>query len=225
MFPGVTEVSIRLWEPFASFGAGFLASLSPCVYPVIPISIGVISGSAKDKRHGIFLTLSFVAGMSFLYTVLGFFAAFSGVFLGRLAGSGMLNLLIGLFAVLGALSFWNVVKLPNFAISSGISSKVNLFGAFVMGMLSSVVASACTAPFLLGLLPYIASKQNVLWGGFLMLCFSFGISFLFLILGIFTSLAIYVPKPGKWMEWTHSFSGWILLCIGLYFVFNAGRLW
>ncbi len=225
MFPGGVEVSFGIWEPFAAFGAGFLASLSPCVYPIIPLAIGVISSNAKDRKHGILLTLSFVLGLSVLYTALGFFAAFGGVFLGQMAGSGFLNLLIGIFAIVGALMFWNVVKMPSFAFASKLDKKIGFVGVFVMGMLSSVVASACTAPFLLGLLPYIASKQNVLWGGFLMVCFSLGLGSLFLGLGIFASLSLYMPKPGKWMKTVHGFSAWLLLIVGLYFVFNAGRLW
>jgi thiol:disulfide interchange protein DsbD len=209
---------------FLAYLGGVLASLTPCVYPMIPIILGVIGASAIDNKvRGLTLSLSYVAGLSLIYTLFGIFASVTGRFFGEIATSPWSYLVFGnLCLVLG---FWMMdwINLPIFS-SGKTTEKRGCIGAFVIGVLSGIVAAPCTSPILAGLLIYVSTTKNVVFGGAMMFAFSIGMSTLLILIGTFSGVAKSLPKPGNWMVWVKRGLAVALFAIGEYFLMKAGGL-
>lgn len=208
-----------LWTFLAVFGMGILASFTPCVYPIIPITVSVLGArQAGSRLHGFFLALVYVIGLSVTYTLLGVFAAQTGALFGGIMQnvyvlSGISVLFIGMgFGMLGAFD----VTMP-----SGVTNRLagvkgrGFPGAFVMGAIAGLVASPCIGPLIVSLLTYIAQTGNVALGAALMFTFALGMGQLFLVLGTF---AINLPRSGAWMEKVKGGLALMLFGVGLYYL-------
>lgn len=221
--------------PFLAFSAaylgGLLTSFTPCVYPVIPITISFIGArSAGSRSRGLWLSLLYVLGLAATYTLLGGIAALSGRLFGQVQASPwtyfiLANMCIGMgLSLLGAFSLpW---KTPNFIakLQQGEGAK-GAFGSFLVGAASGLIVGPCTAPVLAVLLTYVATKQNTVFGMSLLFVFSLGMGTLLIVLGTFAGFLSSLPKSGNWMLRISRLSGWVLLAIGEYFLINAGILW
>lgn len=208
-----------------AFLGGIGASLTPCIYPVIPILIGVIGAStAKNKSRGFFLSLIFVLGMAFTYSLLGLAAALTGSLFGLqsqnpwvLFAVGNFNLFFGL-AMLGLFE----IKLPGSWGKPG--AKVgNLFAVFTMGAGSGLVAAPCTVPVLGVLLTFVATEKNLIFGFSLLFIFALGLGLLLIILGTFTGLLASLPRSGNWLVRIKQLFGFLMIILAEYFLLRAGR--
>jgi len=209
---------------FLAYLGGVLASLTPCVYPMIPIILGVIGASAiESKVRGLTLSLAYVAGLSLIYTLFGIFASVTGGFFGEIATSPWSYLVFGNLCLL--LGFWMLdwINLPIFS-SGKTTERRGCIGAFVIGVLSGIVAAPCTSPVLAGLLIYVSTTKNVVFGGAMMFAFSIGMSTLLILIGTFSGVAKSLPKPGNWMVWVKRGLAIALFAIGEYFLMEAGGL-
>lgn len=210
------------WMYLASFGFGFLTSLTPCVYPMIPITLAIFGARGKDvsKRRAIALATAYVVGMGVTYAVLGVAVALLsdatdfGTQLGRPA---LVIPLVILFLVLAASMFGAFeLNLP-----SSIQQKLNQIGgkgyggAFAMGLVGGLIAAPCTGPFLAGLLAFVSTTGSVVGGGSLLFVYALGMGVLFWALAAF---ALSLPKSGAWMEAVKSVGGIGLLWAALYFL-------
>ena len=210
------------WMFLASFGAGFLTSLTPCVYPMIPITLAIFGARGKDvsKRRAIALATAYVFGMGATYAILGvtialvFGAAGFGTQLGH---PGFVIPLVILFLVLAASMFGAFeLNLP-----SGLQARLNQVGgkgfggAFAMGLVGGLIAAPCTGPFLAGILGFVATTNSVVAGGSLLFVYAIGMGILFWVLAAF---ALSLPKSGPWMESVKSAGGVGLLIAALYFL-------
>ncbi|MEE8360419.1 MAG: cytochrome c biogenesis protein CcdA [Candidatus Omnitrophota bacterium] len=205
--------------------AGILTSFTPCVYPVIPITIGFIGArSTGSKGKGFMLSLCYVIGIAITYSILGGIAAFTGSLFGQISRSPITYLVIANICVILGISMLGVfeLKLPSFQFK-GIKGK-GLFSAFAMGMASGLIMGPCTAPVLAVILTYVAAKQNLIYGTTILFTFAFGMGFLLIVLGTFTGIIVSMPKAGPWMDRIKKAFGWILIIVGQYFLFTAGRL-
>jgi len=202
-----------------SFLAGVATSLTPCVYPMIAITVSVFGARKVSSRwEGAALSSAFVAGMTVLFTTLGVIAGLSGgVFGDELGNPWIASALAMLFFVL-ALSMFGAFEL---ALPHSITTKLSEMGgigykgAFVLGMCSSLIAAPCVGPVLGLLLPWIGTTGNVGVGAACMIAYSMGMGLLFWVVGTF---AVALPKSGRWMEWVKSGFGVIMLGSALYFV-------
>lgn len=212
----------------AAFVGGMLISLTPCVYPVIPITVGYVGGRSQgSKGKGFFLSLSYVLGMAVTYAALGSAAALSGQVFGQAAASPIANIVVGNICILMALSMLDVFHLPVPAFLSGRAAgrkHGGTLGAFALGLSSGFVMGPCTAPVLGSLLVYVGARQNVAFGTSLLFVFALGMGVLLLVAGTFTGLLATLPKPGKWTETIRKGFGIFLILVGEYFVLEAGRL-
>lgn len=209
--------------PIAYLG-GVLASLTPCVYPMIPIVLGIIGASSINKKTaGITLSVSYALGLSIVYAALGIFASMTGRFFGEVATSPWSYLLFGNLCLI--LGFWMMewINIPFFSAGSA-SGRRGHAGAFLTGMFSGIVAAPCTSPVLAGLLIYISTTKNVILGGSMMFAFSLGMTTLLIAIGIFSGIAKSLPKPGKWMVWVKRVLALALFGFGQYFLMKAGGL-
>ena len=215
-----------LGSPFdflIAFFGGFLASLTPCVYPLIPISAGFIVGNAQhSKSRGFFLSLAYVTGIAITYSALGILAVLTGSIFGRLSSnplvilvSGVIILFFGFFMFdLLPINFISNLKLPAF-------KKGNYLSALVFGLVSGLIISPCLTPILASILAYASVTKNVFYGAFLLCCFSYGMGLIFILIGTFGSALTKLPKPGKWMLVIKRIFASVIVLYGLYFIFTA----
>jgi len=207
-----------------SFLGGVLASLTPCVYPMIPVVVGIIGASSIDRKLTAFtLSLSYALGLSIVYSFFGLFAATTGRFFGEIATSPWSYLIFGnLCLVLGAwMMEW--INIPFFSSGKTTLQKGHA-GAFITGLLSGIVAAPCTSPVLGGLLIYISTTKDIILGGAMMFAFSIGMSLLLIIIGTSSGFIKTLPKPGRWMVWVKKGLALVLFGYGEYFLLKAGGL-
>jgi cytochrome c-type biogenesis protein len=211
----------------AVFGGGLLIGFSPCIYPVLPITVGYIgSRSAGRRGTGFLLGVAYAVGMAAVYAVLGSAAALSGTVFGQEAASPWANLLVGNVCILMALSLFDLFHLPvpSFLQKVRGERREGIGGAFLVGAASGLVVGPCTAPVLGSLLVYVSTKKNLPFGASLLFVFALGMGVLPVLAGTFTGLLATLPKPGRWMETIRKGFGVFLILVGEYFLIEAGRL-
>lgn len=208
-----------------AFLGGFLASLTPCVYPLIPVSAGYIVGNAQNsKLKGLFLSLAYVGGIAVTYSFLGMLAVLTGGVFGRFSSSPLLNLIAGAVIFIFGLGMFDLfhfnfiphLKQPSFRRGSVLSS-------FFMGLVSGLMISPCLTPILASILAYLSVTGNVFYGAFLLFCFSCGMGLIFIFIGTFGSALAGLPKPGKWMVAIKRICASVIVLSGMYFIFTAIR--
>jgi thiol:disulfide interchange protein len=201
---------------------GLFASFTPCVYPMIPITIGVISQSTH-KRQG---TIFYIAGLTIMYTCIGVIAALSGKIFGSFTNTGNWNLSIGIFLTWMALTMLDVFTLhiPLERVNTLFPKfQSNSIKTFFLGASSGLVAAPCTTPILSAILTTIASSQSLIYGFTLMFAFSLGLSTLLFLIANITGLISHLPKSGVWLKKVKTFGGLLILGFAEYLIFKAGK--
>jgi thioredoxin:protein disulfide reductase len=184
----------------ASFGFGFVAALTPCVYPMVPITVSIFGATeAKSRLRGAGLSATFVLGIAALFTPMGILSALSGKLMGSALSNQWVVLGLALLFLALASSMFGAFEL---ALPSSLTNKlstvggVGFKGAFAMGLVMGLIAAPCTGPFLTGMVTVIATTKNVMLGTAALFSFSLGLGVLFFIAGTF---AVSLPKGGAWM--------------------------
>ena len=211
------------------FAAGFLASLTPCVYPVIPIIMGYVGArSGGRKLKGFFLSLFFVLGLSLVYSLLGVVAAKTGSLIGiSFQNPLVVTIIAAIFIVMG-LSLAGLFSIP---VPAWISSKVSrshkndILGSLLVGGISAIIAAPCVGPVLIALLSWISQSGNIFLGFWLTLVFSLGMSVIFLVAGTFSGAISALPRGGQWMSAVKYFFATLLIAGGIYFLSNILSSW
>lgn len=212
-----------------SFTAGLLASLSPCVYPMIPITLGFLGRGGSQRRE----VVAFTVGQAVALTALGYVAVLLGEVFGFTAQSPGVLMVIG--ALMGFMGFFSLRgEMPAFLNRWNlISEKARIsvdearwsfpgLSALLFGGLSAVLASPCSSPILGGILVQVATQESALAGLVLMLAFSSGLSLLFLVIGLGLAQGRKFPRAGHWMRKVHGVSSLALCAFGIfYFVRGA----
>jgi len=201
------------------FISGLLLSLTPCVLPMVPILSGIIISS--NPKNSIKLTLSYVAGITFTYTLLGIIAGMTGTLLSSSLQNTNFILFAGFLYLIFAIAMFGLFELT---MPSNIQSKItnilqnfkleNSFNVFVLGLISSLILSPCVAPPLAAAILYIGQSNDLILGGGSLFFMSLGMSVPLLAIGI-SSIKI-IPKPGSWMLNVKRLLGFILLAMSIY---------
>lgn len=198
------------------FLGGFLTSLTPCVYPLIPITVGVFGARQADSRaRALVLTTAYVVGMGVVFSALGVFAALSGKAFGSVLGNSWVVLGLAVFMVVLATSMFGAFEL---AVPASLATKLGtvggggLVGAFLMGSVAGFLAAPCTGPVLTGVLTWVSQTRDPVLGGLLLFIYALGIGVPFFLIGVFT---VRMPKSGVWMEWVKSVFGVALLALAV----------
>lgn len=217
-----------LWAYLFAFGVGFLTSLTPCVYPMIPITVAVFGARDESvtRRKAFALATCYVLGIAVLYSVLGTAFAMAGktTGAGELLGNPYLIVPLSiLFVALAAAMFgFYELQLP-----SSLQNKLNTIGgkgyggAFAMGLVGGIIAAPCTGPPLLAILTWVSTTQQVAAGASLLFVYALGMGVLFWVLAV---SAAALPKSGRWMEGVKSFFGVIMVVAAIYFLGNLHAL-
>jgi thiol:disulfide interchange protein DsbD len=203
-----------------AFVSGLGLTLTPCVYPMIAITVSVFGGAdaAPTRGRAAALSASFVLGMASLFTGLGVFFAMSGQVFGSFLGNAWV--LRGLAAIFVALAL-SMFGAWEFALPSSLQNRLatagglGFGGAFVLGLVTSLVAAPCTGPFMTGLLLWISTTKNVLLGAGIMFVFALGLGAPFFLVGTF---AVSLPKGGSWMLAVKWFFGVALALLAFHFL-------
>ncbi|MCP4051129.1 MAG: cytochrome C biogenesis protein [bacterium] len=185
-----------------SYLAGVLTSTTPCVYPLVPVTVSIIgSQKTRSRMHGFMLAFSYVGGIAVVYSILGIMAAVSGIFFGQISTHPLSYLAIGLFCLFFSLWMFGLINISRigFNINYKLKDKASFISVFLMGAASGFAAAPCTAPVLSMLLTYVAVTGSIVKGGVLLFVFAYGLGTLLILLGSFVSLVNIMPKPGVWM--------------------------
>ncbi|HXN54914.1 MAG TPA: cytochrome c biogenesis protein CcdA [Myxococcales bacterium] len=196
--------------------AGVLTSLTPCVYPLIPITVGVFGArQAGSKARAAGLSATYVAGIAVTFSALGLFAALSGKAFGTALGSPYVGAAMALFLFALAASMFGAFELTvpaSIASRLGGVSGAGFAPAFGMGLVAGIVAAPCTGPVLAGVLAFVAAQRSIALGFWMLFSYAVGMGTLFFIIGV-TSLKL--PRSGAWMEAVKSLFGVALVAAGL----------
>ena len=213
------------------FGAGVLTSLTPCIYPMIPITVGIISGTAGEdapRSRVVGLTLAYVAGLALLYSVAGLIAGLTGHLFGTIATSVWARLLIAVLlaafglAMLGVFHVAAPRRLVDWAGGLGGGSYP---AVFTLGATSGLVAAPCGAPAFAAVLTYVSTTGSA-WLGFIYLfAFSLGMTALLFVVGVSAGAARRLPRAGVWTLWAKKVAGVLLLGMSAYYVYQAWLVW
>jgi len=209
------------------FGAGVLTSLTPCIYPMIPITAGVITGTAGEEASRgrvVGLTLTYVSGLALLYALAGLLAGLSGTLFGTLASSwwaqGLIALLLALFglAMLDIIAVPTPRRLTTWAGSLGAGSYP---AVFLLGATSGLVAAPCGAPAFAAVLTWVSTTQSAGLGFLYLFVFSLGMTALLVLVGLFSGSARFLPQAGPWMQWLKKAAGVLLLVMAAWYAWHA----
>jgi thiol:disulfide interchange protein DsbD len=215
----------------AVYLGGVLVSFTPCIYPLIPITVAFIGAHGRGSRsRALLLSAIYVLGMAFTYMILGAFASLSGKLFGQIQTNPWTYFLVGNLCILMGLSMMGVfslnIRTPEFVTRVQLQKKIpGMTGSFLVGAASGLVMGPCTAPALAVVLGYAATQQNLVFASSLMFVFAVGMGTPLILLGAFAGLLAGMPRSGAWMARVSHLFGWILLGTGEYFLINAGILW
>lgn len=213
------------------FGAGVLTSLTPCIYPMIPITVGVISGTAGEgaaRSRVIGLTLAYILGLALLYAVAGLIAGLTGQLFGTIAASVWARLLVALLLAVFGLAMLDVVpvaaprRIVDWAAGLGGGSYP---AVFVLGATSGLVAAPCGAPAFAAVLTWVSTTGSAGLGFLYLFVFSLGMTALLFIVGISTGAASRLPRAGAWTVRVKKIAGILLLGMSAYYVYQAWLVW
>ena len=217
------------------FFAGVLTSLTPCIYPMIPITAAIVAGSeaqAGDQRRPrlrpLLLTLTYVVGLALVYAALGLFAGLSGTMFGRISTNPWLYFLMANLLVIAALSMFDVlpVRVPaallRRATSAGSGGRFG--GAFVMGAMSGLVAAPCSAPVMIAVLTWVTETRSAVLGFIYLFVFSLGMCTLLVVVGLSSGTLSRLPRSGAWMVRVKMLFGVVMLGVAEYYLIKMGQL-
>ncbi len=204
-----------------AFVYGVLVDLTPCVFPLIPITVAVFGAKGVSRARALFLASAYVLGMATLYTSLGVAVALTGDAFGAWLGNPWVVIPIALLLVALAASMFGAFDLQ---LPTSMQNKLNSvggtgpLGAFLMGLVSGFISAPCTGPVLLSLLAMIAKASaegsGIFYGGSLLFTYALGMGTLFFAVALGASLF----RPGPWMEYIKSFFGVLLIVMALWFM-------
>lgn len=212
------------------FGAGLATSLTPCVYPMIPITAGILGGAGSTRRprgRTVVLTAAYVFGLALVYSLLGLLAGLSGTLFGSVSSSpwalfimGNLLLVFGL-ALLGVFTLNAPRRLGAWA---GRAAGDSVPGVFALGATSGLVAAPCGAPAFAAVLTFVSTTGSAMLGFLYLFVFSIGLTALLIAVGLFSGSLAALPRAGVWTLWVKRAGGVLLLIMAQYYFIRMGTV-
>lgn len=213
------------------FGAGLLTSLTPCVYPMIPITAGILAGAGaegRSRRTTALYTGLYVTGLALVYALLGLVAGLTGTLFGTISSNPWAYATFGALLLLAALAMLDVfpVAAPERLVAwAGRIGARSPQGVFLMGATSGLVAAPCGAPAFAAVLTWVAGTQSAVWGFFYLFVFSLGMTALLVGVGLSAGTLASLPRAGGWMAAVKKIAGAVMLGMGAFYFFKMGTVW
>jgi cytochrome c-type biogenesis protein len=221
------------------FAGGVLTSLTPCIYPMIPITAAIIGGATIEgggqrtegggsRWRPLFLTLCYVVGLAAVYATLGLVAGLTGTLFGAVSTNPWLYFAMANLLVLAALAMLDVipVRLPaglaHRAATAGTAGRAS--GAFVMGAMSGLVAAPCGAPVMAAVLTWVTTTQSAALGFLYLFVFSLGMCALLVVVGLSSGTIARLPRAGMWMVWVKRLFALVMIGAAEYYLIKMGQL-
>ena len=204
----------------AIFVLGLALNLTPCVYPLIPITIAFFSSQSAGKRsQRVGLSIFYVLGMAITYSALGVFSALSGKLFGAWLQLPGVLIFFALLMLVMASSMFGLfeIKVPHF-LADRAGARGGLLGALTMGLLVGIVAAPCVGPFVISLIALVSQLGSPVIGFVMFFVLALGLGFPYILLGIFSSGLSAIPRSGKWMLQIEKAMGFILIAMAVYFL-------
>ena len=205
------------------FLGGIALNLTPCVYPLIPITASYFGGrSETGERQGYLLLhgILYILGLSVMNSALGISAAFTGRLMGSFLQHPAVLIFVSSVLFLMALNFFGFweLRLPTFLSSAVSKSHTGYAQSLFMGLTLGIVAAPCIGPFIIGLLTMVAQRGDPLFGFLIFFTLSIGLGLPLFILSIFAGNLSKLPRSGEWLVWIRNLFGWIMLAMAVYFI-------
>jgi cytochrome c-type biogenesis protein len=217
----------------ALFIAGVLTSLAPCIYPMIPITAAIVGGTAvgnapRPRSRTIALTLTYVIGLALAYASLGLFAGLTGTLFGSVSTNPWLYFAMANLLIVAALATLDVipVRVPSWLLTRAATAGEGgtLWGVFVMGAASGLVAAPCSAPVMAAVLTWVTATKSGALGFIYLFVFSLGMCTLLVVVGLFSGTLARLPRAGSWMTWVKRFFAVIMFAVAEYYLVQMGLL-
>lgn len=213
------------------FGAGVLTSLTPCVYPMIPITAGVLGGAGAAERsraRTVAYTLLYVTGLALVYAALGVLAGLTGSLFGTVSANRWAYFAMGNLLLLAALAMLDVFPV---AAPARLVAWASRFGGrsplavFLMGATSGLVAAPCGAPAFAAVLTWVSGTRSAGLGFLYLFVFSLGMTVLLVAVGLSAGTLASLPRAGRWTIWVKRVGGILILAMAEYYFIKAGQVW
>ena len=217
------------------FAGGVLTSLTPCIYPMIPITAAIVGGAQAQagapraaRWRPLGLTLTYVLGLALVYSMLGLFAGLTGTLFGTVSTNPWLYFLMANVLILAALAILDVlpVRVPAALLSraSTAGTAGRYSGALVMGALSGLVAAPCSAPVMAAVLTWVSTTHSAALGFVYLFVFSLGMCTLLVVVGLSSGTLTRLPRAGVWMVWVKRVFALVMLAVAEYYLVKGGQL-
>jgi thiol:disulfide interchange protein DsbD len=215
----------------ALFGAGLITSLTPCVYPMIPITAGVLAGTSQgqtSRLRTVGFTLTYAVGLALCYALLGLIAGLSGSLFGGVGANPWVRFAVGNLLLLFGLGMLDVfpVSAPQRLVAwAGRLAGGSYPAVFLLGATSGIVAAPCGAPAFAAVLTWVAATRSGVLGFLYLFVFSLGMTALLILIGVFSGTVARLPRAGRWMAWIKKGAGVVLLGMAEYYFIQMGTVW
>ena len=213
------------------FLAGLLTSVTPCVYPMIPITIGILGGAGaegRSRRRTVAYTLLYASGLALVYASLGLLAGLTGTLFGTISSNRWAYLFMANLLLLAGLAMLEVFPV---AVPDRIVAWASRFGGrsagsvFLMGATSGLVAAPCGAPAFAAVLTFVGPTRSAALGFLYLFVFSIGMTALLIAVGLSAGTLASLPKAGRWLGWVKKGAGVVILGMAEYYLIKAGQVW
>lgn len=212
------------------FGAGVATSVTPCVYPMIPITSGILGGAGvagRSRRRTFVMTLLYVAGLALVYSLLGVLAGLTGTLFGAVSSNPWVYFVMANFLLVSGLAMLDVFSVNSPGRVTAWAGRIagdSPGGVFLMGAASGLVAAPCGAPAFAAVLTYVAGTGSAVLGFLYLLVFSLGMTAVLVVVGLFSGAVAALPKAGRWTLWVKRGGGLLMLAMAEYYLVKMGSV-
>jgi cytochrome c-type biogenesis protein len=230
LLPGL-DTALRE-QPLAAlpllFAAGLATSLTPCIYPMIPITAGILGGvgaAGRSRRRTAAMTGAYVSGLALVYSLLGLLAGLTGTLFGTVSSNPWAYFVMANLLLLCGLALLDVVPVAaprRLATWAAALAARSLGGAFLMGAASGLVAAPCGAPAFAAVLTFVAATRSAGLGMLYLMVFSLGLTALLVVVGLSSGALAALPRAGPWTSRIKRAGGVVLLGMAEYYLVKMG---
>jgi cytochrome c-type biogenesis protein len=214
----------------ALFVAGLATSLTPCVYPMIPITAGILGGGGaggRSRGRSVTLTLAYVLGLALVYSLLGLLAGLSGTLFGTVSSSPWALFVMGNLLLVFGLALLDVFTI---SVPAGVGAWLSRVdadsvpGVFFLGATSGLVAAPCGAPAFGAVLTFVSTTRSALLGFLYLFVFSLGLTGILVVVGLVSGGAAALPRSGRWTLGIKRIGGVLLIAMAEYYFIRMGSV-